>query len=142
MNILRLDSGWKFTGREAQSAPASDLLKPDIQSGEWLPIAVPGDVNAALVQQGKMPDPHFDTQARACYWVTAKEWWYRLSIAMDQAPGAPAELCLTGVDGHADIWLNDRYLGETRNAFRQFRFPVSECCATGDNVLPDSLPVH
>ena len=33
-----------------------------------------------------MPDPHFDTQARACYWVTAKEWWYRLSFDVDRAP--------------------------------------------------------
>jgi beta-mannosidase len=135
MKILPLDSGWRFIGRESQSSPAGDLLKPDIQSGEWLPIAVPGDVNAALVKQGKMPDPHFDTQARACYWVTAKEWWYHLSFAVDQASDAPAELCLTGVDGHADIWLNNHYLGETRNAFREFRFPVSGLLREGDNVL-------
>ena len=72
MNIQLLNDGW----HAAESAPGAQLSEP-----QWIPLPVPGDINTALVKHGRMPDPHFDTDARDCYWVTSKDWWCSLDFS-------------------------------------------------------------
>lgn len=111
----------------------SGAVVPPGEEGDWLPIEVPGDINAMLVACGRMPDPHFDTQGRSCYWVTAQDWWYRLVF---DAPAAhQADLLFEGIDGTADIWLNGDKLGRAANAFRPHRFDVSRLLRPSGNCL-------
>jgi beta-mannosidase len=125
MKTLSLNGTWYFLGTAPQPSEQKDVCRPDPNSADWRPIPVPGDVNQALIELGKIPNPHYDTNARQCYWVTSKEWWYKLEFDLPAVIGGKIDLCFTGVDGPATLWLNDAYLGEMRNAFRLFRFDVT-----------------
>ena len=71
-----------------------------LDTAQWLPIAVPGDVNAVLVANQRMPDPHLGDNARQCYWVSARDWWYLMKfVTPDGGDYAQADLRLDGVDG-------------------------------------------
>ncbi|MDO9528394.1 MAG: glycoside hydrolase family 2 protein [Syntrophales bacterium] len=135
MKTINLNGKWMLLGSEPQSDSLDNIIKPDPNIGDWMITNVPGDVNATLLQYKKIPDPHYDTQAQNCYWVTGKEWWYKLTFDTPDVGEAKTDLCLTGVDGHADIWLNDKYLGEMKNAFRLFRFNVTGLLKPEGNAL-------
>lgn len=134
--IINIGSNCRIIGYEAQPADIGRVRMPGRDSGEWLDAAIPGDINDVLVQNGKMPDPRFDTDARKCYWVTAMDWWYSIEFdAHEYYWKKSVDLCLAGVDGHADIWVNGRYLGVMKNAFRAFRFDVSGILNDGVNEI-------
>ncbi|MDD5435413.1 MAG: hypothetical protein PH343_08295, partial [Nitrospira sp.] len=132
---LNLNGKWMLLGCSPQSGLSDDIIKPDSGKDDWLITEVPGDVNATLLKHKKIPDPHYDTQAQDCYWVTGKEWWYKLVFNALDIGNAKADLCLTGVDGHADIYLNNKHLGEMKNAFRLFRFNVTGLLKPQKNIL-------
>ena len=132
MQITPLHDGWKFTEQE----PGTTLSEIDLESGRWLPIDIPGDVNDVLVKTGRLPNPHFGTNGRECYWVTSREWWFRLDFQAQRLDSEEkADLCLDGIDGHADVFLNGECLGRVENAFRPRRFDVK------DRIIPDSANV-
>ncbi|MBM4083698.1 MAG: hypothetical protein FJ272_02825 [Planctomycetes bacterium] len=128
---------WRIAGQDPHADGAQATRFPDVRGGDWLPCRVPGDVNATLVEHGRMPNPHYDTQARQCYWVTAKEWWYcrRFDAPPDGRGRAAVELCFDGADGTADVFLNRERIGEMRNAFRPHRFDVAGRLRDSGNEL-------
>ncbi len=135
MKHILLQQGWLFRGMEPQSFDYDAVKMPNNESSEWRQIDVPGDINAALLKYGDVPDPHYDTQAQESYWITAKEWWYKNTFDVDKDAIESAELCLEGVDGHADVWLNGVFLGTMKNAFRLFRFDAASLLQEKENQL-------
>ena len=133
-SILMMNGPWQFLGLAPQSLEPSAVRLPEAGDAGWLDIAVPGDVNQALLEHGKIPDPHYDVNARQCYWVTAREWWYRCSF---DAPSFRDALDLTfeTADGPADAWLNGRYLGLMDNAHRPWTFDVARHAKPAGNIL-------
>ena len=134
MEIINLKNGW-ILGSKPQSSLPPNIIKPALDLGNWMKVTIPEDVNATLLRYKKIPNPHYDTQARKCYWVTEQEWWYKLQFDVSIVSSTKIDLCMDRVDGHADIWLNDSYLGETKNAFRLFRFDVTGLLKTRGNIL-------
>jgi beta-mannosidase len=132
---IGLTDSWTFMGCDAQEAAADQLVKPDLAQNGWLDISVPGDVNVALFEHGKIPDFKYDTKARECFWITSKDWWFKKEFDFSEAAGKSSYLFLTEVDGHADIWLNGSYLGEMKNAFREFKFNVTDVLKAKGNLL-------
>ncbi|MDD5687056.1 MAG: hypothetical protein PHE88_04405 [Elusimicrobia bacterium] len=135
MKKINLNHKWMLLGCEPQPDILDKIIKPDSTVGDWMTVDVPGDVNATLLKYKKIPDPHYNAQAKDCYWVTSKEWWYRLEFDVSEISDAISDFCLTGVDGHSNIWLNDKYLGETKNDFRLFRFNITGLLKSKNNVL-------
>lgn len=123
---------WKFIGLDPQSEP---VIKPDIKKEGWLSISVPGDVNASLVEHGKVPDPHFDTQAKQLYLTTSKEWWYVLQFDVSDDNLIKSQLIFEGIDGTAEIWLNDQKIGIAKNAFYSHKFNVTGILKARNNIL-------
>lgn len=121
---ISLLTGWQVRDFLPDTASPADLSCSALDTTDWLSAPVPGDVNAVLVAAGRMPDPHFGDNARQCYWVSAREWCYRVEFAHTPA-AAQCDLCLEGVDGHADLFLNGAPLGRLENAFRPYRFNVT-----------------
>lgn len=119
MNKLKLNKGWKL-----------------YEVGTDLPIdiKVPGDVNDALREAGLMPDPRYDTNARECYFVTSKEWEYRLSFDYEVS-GKTARLRFTGIDGTAEVFLNGESLGKAQNAHHPYVFEVTDKLHSGENTI-------
>lgn len=120
---IALTRGWRIFGCKPQP-DAADAAKPPGHENGWMDCPVPGDVNAALLKHGHIPDPRFNTNARQAYWVTGREWWYRLNFDVARRFSA-AHLVFECVNGPADVWLNGRFLGELRNSFRPFRLDVT-----------------
>ncbi|MBM3499741.1 MAG: hypothetical protein FJX74_13860 [Armatimonadetes bacterium] len=128
---------WRIAGQDPQGDETQSPRFPDVDGGDWLPCRVPGDVNATLVEHGKMPNPHYDTQARQCYWVTAKEWWYRCEFdaPRDSGGSAAVELCLDSADGPAEVFLNRECVGQMQNAFRLHRLNIAGKLRESGNEL-------
>lgn len=137
MRITELAKGWKVADRDPGEGRPEELSRPGLDVSSWHDITVPGDVNNVLVENNCMPDPHIGEEGRQCYWVTSKEWWFRLEFRPADIGDEPrTDIVLDGVDGHADLYLNGELLGALENAFRPYRFDVSEKLRRdGPNVL-------
>jgi beta-mannosidase len=135
MNKVYLDNGWQFTYKEKQIVPVGEIVRPEPEEGEWFAASVPGDIHPVLLRAGKIADPHYDVQAKDCYWITSKDWWYRLDFDMPEISRTKTEIYFDGIDGYSDIWLNGEYIGSTENAFRRFRFDISKVIREAGNVL-------
>jgi len=135
MKRISLGGVWRFLGREPQPCEPQSVNLPDTNSSDWLTIAVPGDVNQALLNHGKIPDPHFDVNARQCYRVTSKEWWYAKTFNYDLSHKENAELFLDGIDGPSDAWLNGKYLGTMANYFHPHSFDVTNLLQAQNTLL-------
>ena len=135
MNRLSLHEHWKLTDTAPHAGDAAALSAAGVDTSGWLGVPVPGDVNAVLVAAGRMPNPHFGDNARQCYWVTGRDWWYRLEFRAEPGVAHHADLCLDGVDGHADVYLNGTRLARLENAFRPYRLDARAALRPGANVL-------
>ncbi len=126
---IALNDGWAVASYDSDQYVNTDKLPRDFD----LSLSLPGDVNAALVRAGRMPNPHYAANGRDCYWVTSKDWWLRKTFSWNQA-GSYA-LVLDGVDGIADVFLNGRKLGVADNAFHPHRFDVSDLLQQENELL-------
>lgn len=130
MICLDLCGTWEL----CESMPSDE--NPSEPLGGWntLEAAVPGDVNSALQQSGRLPDPHYDVNAREYYFVTGREWWYRRHFSFSGS-GKEARLCFENADGTAEVFLNGRFAGRMENAFREHVFPVKGLLRDGENEI-------
>ncbi len=136
MIVTSLTDQWKIIDTNPGAGNISVFSQPGVDTSSWLNVPIPGDVNAVLVASGQMPDPHYGDNARKCYWVTGRDWWYRLEFMEQGTSGFRTELCLDGVDGHADVYLNGEKLARLENAFRPYRIDVTGKLLTSrPNVL-------
>ena len=131
-----LNRGWKFIAFEPGGGDPLALSAAALDTSSWQPLDLPGDVNAALVRDGRMPDPDVGDNGRRCYWVTGREWWLRREFVCEERKcDERSVLCCDGIDGHVDLYLNGRALGRMENTFRPHRFDVKGVLADGPNVL-------
>jgi beta-mannosidase len=86
---------------------------------------------------GQIPDPFVSDQELQVQWVAEKDWQYRIRFAVDDALLAEERIFLVcdGLDTLADVTLNGRTLGSTDNAFRQYRWDVTDVVAPEGNEL-------
>lgn len=135
MEHVVLMANWRLLGTEPAGTPPENLPAPALTGPDWLAATVPGDINADLLRHGKIPDPHHDDNARRCYWITSKDWWYHTSFDADQDAAGNAVMVFETLDGTADVFLNGRYLGTAANAFRPWRFAGGKILKRRDNQL-------
>ncbi|MFH5183900.1 glycoside hydrolase family 2 protein [Paenibacillus sp. TAB 01] len=135
--ILSLDGDWKLAAYE-YVADRKDV-QPDTETLDWMDAAVPGAVHYDLVKSGKLENPFASTQAaHAAEWVAQTDWIYTREFELEQelSDGAAFALRIDGIDTYADIWLNDRLLGQTANAYRSYEFEVdASMLRAGENRL-------
>ncbi len=99
---------------------------------------VPGDVNDALVQAGRMPEPLVGVNFRKFRWVQERSWWLRRRIFVPDSWSRllRTELRLDGLDVHGDVWCNGTYLGSHGSVFYPYTADVSEVLRPGqENVI-------
>ena len=136
MKDILLNSSWKLTETDPQPDAPEKTVVPDFQTKEVMISELPADINSTLLKYGRIPHPHYDTRAKECYWVTSREWWYRLDFDLPEIDlEKNSDLCLEGVDGHADIWVNNHYLGTMKNSFRLFRFNITSILKSTENNI-------
>lgn len=105
--------------------------------GEKLAAQIPGSVAAALLQNGKIPDPYYRDNEEKVLPVFEKDYIFRkmFHVSENDLSHDTIYLVCQGLDTICDIKLNDRQLGATRNMFVEYRFEVKDQLRPGENVL-------
>lgn len=122
MRIQSLTGAWEFRQASAK---------------EWLPACVPGGVHTDLLALGRIPDPFIGDNEKHVQWVAEADWEYRYQFAVDPELLRQSRVWLVcdGLDTLATVTLNGRFLGETNNMFRQYRWEVKDLLQAADNEL-------
>lgn len=102
-----------------------------------MPARVPGSVYRDLMAVGRIPDPFLEDHLSQVAWVAERDWEYLRTFSLDPALASEEriELVCAGLDTLAEVFLNGERLGEARNMFRSYRWPVRELLRPKGNAL-------
>ena len=126
--VISLNEGWEM----AAGGEASQRL-----TSAWpeaLPAVVPGSVQTALLQAGRIPDPYVGRNDEIAREESFKTWWLRRTFQRPaDMPGA--RLVFGGICDSCAIWLNGEKLGEHKGMFAQLEYDVSSNLRDGENTI-------
>jgi beta-mannosidase len=100
------------------------------------PITLPGDVHAALLAAGEIPDPYFADNETRVMWVHDTPW--HMERKFEASPvdiDGYLTLTLENVDCIATIFLNGEAIAETQNQFIRYDIDVTGKVRAGMNTL-------
>lgn len=102
-----------------------------------IPSSVPGDITMDFYRAGKISDPHVKKNYKDAEWIGHEDFIYetRFDCSEEELNESSNSLVFDGIDLFSDIYLNDVYLGSTKNAFLQYRFEVHNLLKREGNVL-------
>lgn len=103
--------------------------------GAALPAQVPGCVHTDLLAAGLIPDPYLDRNETEVAWVGRADWSYRAEVAAAPTGHERVDLVFEGLDTVAEVTLDGRRLGTTRNMHRSYRFDATQALADGSPAL-------
>ena len=109
----------------------------NIRQLDWIPAQIPGDIYAALLKTGKMPDPFFGDNEYQAKALMEEDYEYRTVFNYEEAQFKDCQeviLRFDGIDTIADIYLNGCCLGKVDNMHRIWEFPVGELLENGKNT--------
>lgn len=115
LSVLPWQLGWvpPQPWRSAPDGHVYDLA----QVAEWLPAAVPGNVQSDLLTAGRIPDPYRGRGLEACRWVDEVDWWYRTRLPLGLSPEQVAVLELDGVDYLSAVFVDGCELSRHEGMF-------------------------
>jgi len=134
----------------AQTAPGTRPSlppPPDLAAQVWsinsasgielVGIKAPFTLYDALWRQRKIEHPYNRQASDSLQWVEQQIWICRMEFEADstQAARSDARIVFEQIMTHARVYLNGKNLGETKNAFRQYSFPVGKLMTAGTNQL-------
>ncbi len=136
---MNLHEHWKLMDFAPGQGLSLGAHAPQYDDGDWLPADVPGDVHTSLVMAGRIQPPFYNMNVETCQWVEEREWWYRTTFQLPDAPpyfspvggtegGSAVRYLLRfdGLDTFATVYLNGIEVGRHANMFIAAEFDVSE----------------
>lgn len=126
-----LDDGWFFKRRNPELKLEQDFAAID----GWLKAQLPGTVHQDLLAHGLIPDPFHGLNELEVQWVGEADWLYRLEIEISDIPEGRAIIRFDGLDGFAQVWLNDHPILESTNMFLTHDLDVRDQLRLGHNQL-------
>jgi beta-mannosidase len=125
---LSLNNGWEFRQRRGGA---------DAVQGQWHPATVPGLVHTDLLRNKLIPDPFFRSNESVLQWIEDADWEYRSSFQAtpESLKHSHIDLVFEGLDGPAEVYLNDKLILTANNMFREWRVEVKSQLQAGANQL-------
>lgn len=119
-----LHTQWEFKGKDTLN---------------WQKATVPGNVFTDLLDNKNIRDPFILSNEKEVQWVSEKDWLYRTSFELTDEMRSQdhIELQFQGLDTYAKITLNDSILGQTKNAFRQWKYDIKDLISDFNNLTID-----
>ena len=124
-SVIDLSGEWTLSGAGENGEPVS------------VPAAVPGDVHGALLRAGAIPDPFFGRNEARVQWVGFRDWTLRRAFDVPPEFLARDEIVLRAedVDCFAELSINGRLVGGTRDRFLRWQFDAKPFLRTGRNEI-------
>ena len=125
---VSLNDGWEFH-QKADEAGA--------QNGPWHSAQVPGVVHTDLLHNKLIPDPFYRSNESTLQWIENASWEYRSTFQAtpEILKRNHVELVFEGIDGPAQVYLNDKLVLTATNMFREWRADVKSQLKAGANQL-------
>ena len=127
---------WRLGQAPAGAVPDYASWEEIKRVADWLPAAVPGNVQADLIGAGRLPDPSYGRQNEMAQWVDDHCWWLVRDFGWEagRRPDSRAHLVLRGIDYVSDVFLNGRHLARHEGMFSPQTHEISDLLAA-DNRL-------
>jgi beta-mannosidase len=115
----------------------SDWLLTNSKNGDKFKAIIPNEVHRVLYENKAIPDPFFGDNEANLQWIGEQEWIFSSDFIVDPKilDCDQIEIHFPGLDTYCQIWLNDKLLSNTDNAFRTYNFPVKKLLKKGNNTL-------
>ena len=106
-------------------------------AGKKVKAEVPGDITIDLFHAGMVSDPYIAENYKESSWVGRTDFDYvsEFDVSKELLDHDRVVLCFKGIDLFAKIYLNDVFLGETKNAFLAYFYEVKEHLKEKGNIL-------
>jgi len=139
-----LKDDWYIQSSEVCKDQGDSISQLSYEVEGWYKTTVPSTVMAALVKNGVFKDIYFGKNLEnIATEVFKKTWWFRkeFNVNLDnlgEEGGSYARIIFEGINYKADIWLNGKQIGFSRDitgSFRMFDMDVTSQLCEGKNVL-------
>lgn len=134
----QLTEGWEMQEANVVLASGKSVFEMAGNRDGWYNATVPGTVLTTLVEQGVYPDPYFGlNNLQIPDDLCRKNWWYRINFDYPQQllKGESAHLLFNGINYKADVWLNNKLVGNISGAFIRGNFDITDMLKEKNNVL-------
>lgn len=136
---------WELTDSASEAFDQGEI--PSDWSNK-LTANVPGTVQTALVEAGRLPDPYFGKNNLELNQTYQRSWWFRRSVCIkpEDNPSTYKMLVFHGLEYESRVWLNGKELGSHEGMFGGPVFEISDQLAKGGTydlvvgLAPPPLP--
>lgn len=119
---MKLDGVWKL------SCAARDLKE--------IPMNIPGDIHATLLEKKIIPDPFYATNEEPIQWVGEQEWEIEHEFEVKNISNYVSYvLALELVDCFTTIYINDKEALQTTSTFKFYRTDIHKFLKEGKNTI-------
>jgi|UniRef100_UPI0040475F07 beta-mannosidase len=155
MEIVPIDSGWKFEFLEAGNLGAAvnavearaarglgtpegiELTKnskvPEDLVGEFS-ANVPGDIHQDLMRHGLIDNPHLGLNEFRIQWIGRSKWKYKCEFEVSRIWDFN-DLVFQGIDTIAEVYLNGQWILSARDMHLRYSFEATKHLQVGTNLL-------
>ncbi len=130
-----LHDDWEFSlnNKNDFDKVPKGVLKP----GSWYDAEVPGTIHTDLLKDGLIPEPFYSDNETRLQWIGDVDWKYKTTFSLPKnfSKGKKTFLVFEGLDTIAEIILNSKKIGESKNMFRQYKFDVTGLIKEKNNSL-------
>lgn len=114
-----------------------DWLFKQVNSVQWLPAIVPGQVHTDLLRNKLIEDPFDGVNEKRQQWIGEKDWEYKRTFVCDKEVlnASNSILVMEGIDTYADVYINDVLAIKCDNMFRTWKVNLKPFLREGENTL-------
>ena len=129
---ISLNGNWTIEGMEFEEGLTRMAYKPEYTPQDPVPAQVPGIVQSALLDAGRIDDPYWEMNCEKIIWIEEKEWWFFKDIEIPENPvGVDYELVFEGISYKADVWLDGITIGKLEGMFKRHRLNITRLVKPG-----------